>query len=427
MVHLVFVESTRPGIRALEVAKRLGHRVTFVTAHQMDWLFGDADKANLRRHADHLLEISDTHDPDVLTAALRDHAARYPVDAVLSVLHQFVEPSAIAAARLGVRGVSADGVRRARDKARCRDILRDRGIPSVRYRLVRSADEALDALVEIGYPAILKPTTGVGKVLTTMVHDRDEVKEHFAQAGRNYDGLRSGVKEEITLEFVLEEFAQGPLYSLELGVSTHGDYSPFAVLKRKVGRHNPVLELGSTIPGDLSDAQYNAAADYLIDVVKAVGLDVGVFHLEFIYTEGGPRLVEVNPRIAGGAIPDLIRTATGQDLFEYLIRIYAGEPIATRRFSCSGATSHTFIAAYEDCVVRSDLPANWFDPFKARIASGSVDVAAGQTLRKMDGNYDLYGVVRVTAADYAAAVATTEQLRREVEAQLGVKLVEVID
>ncbi|TMQ07827.1 MAG: argininosuccinate lyase 2, partial [Deltaproteobacteria bacterium] len=175
MVHLVFVESTRPGIRALEVAKRLGHRVTFVTAHQMDWLFGDADKANLRRHADHLLEISDTHDPDVLTAALRDHAARYPIDAVLSVLHQFVEPSAIAAARLGVRGVSADGVRRARDKARCRDILRDRGIPSVRYRLVRSADEALDALVEIGYPAILKPTTGVGKVLTTMVHDRDEV------------------------------------------------------------------------------------------------------------------------------------------------------------------------------------------------------------------------------------------------------------
>ena len=161
--------------------------------------------------------------------------------------------------------------------------------------------------------------------------------------------------------------------------------------------------------------------------MKAVGLDVGVFHLEFIYTEDGPRLVEVNPRIAGGAIPDLIRTATGEDLFEYLIRIYAGEPIATRRFSCSGATSHTFIAAYEDCVVRSDLPANWFDPFKARIASGSVDVAAGQALRKMDGNYDLYGVVRVTAADYAAAVATTEQLRREVEAQLGVKLVEVID
>lgn len=427
MANLVFVESTRPGIRALEVAKQLGHHVTYITAHQMDWLLRDADKADLHRHADRVIDTSDSHDPDVLTAVLREHAATQPIDAVLSTLHQFVEPSAIAARRIGVRAVSVEGVRGARDKARCREILRENQIPSVRHRLVRSAQEALDGLGEIGYPAILKPTTGVGKLLTTIIHDERQVVEHFANASRSYEGLRAGVKAELTLEFVLEEFAQGPLYSLEIGVTAHGEYVTFAPLKRKLGKHNPILELGSTIPGDLTDAQYNAAVAYGTRVLKAVGLDLGIFHLEFIYTAEGPRLVEVNPRIAGAGVADLIRTATGADLYEYLVRIYAGEPIGISRLPCTGAASHTYIGALEDCVVREDLPPDWFEPFKARIASGSVDIVAGQVLRRMDGNYDLYGVVRVVADDYATAVRRTEELRCDVEAQLGVKLVEVID
>lgn len=425
MAHLVFVESTRPGVRSLATAKRLGHHVTYVTSHQMDWLFKEEDKANLQSHADSLLRVSNSHDPDLLTDVLMKHAAAQPIDAVLSTLHQFVEPAAIAAQRLGVRGTSPEGIHNARDKARCRAILHNNGIPSVRYSMVRSAEEALEALQYVGYPAILKPTTGVGKVLTTIVHNASQVTEHFANARHSYEGLRAGVKEEIALEFVLEEFAHGPLYSIEFGVSAHQERIPFAILKRKVGKHNPVLELGSTVPSDLTDAQYDAVTDYCASIVKALGLNLGMFHIEFIYTADGPRLVEVNPRIAGGAIPDLIQTATGHDLFEFLIRIYNGERLAVGRLPCRGATSHTFIAALEDCVVRADLSSDWFAPFKARIASGYADIVGGQALRRMDGNYDLYGVVRVNARDYDCAVRETEQLRIEIEQQLGVKLVEV--
>lgn len=427
MAHLVFVESTRPGTRALEVARQLGHRVTFVTSHQMDWLLDEAARATIASQAHRIVEVSDSHDPDVLTEALRRLHGEEPIDAAFSVLHQFVEPTAVAAQRLGVRGTSVAGIHNARDKARCRELLREAGIPSVQHALVRSADEALAALEHIGYPAILKPTTGVGKVLTLRVTEAAQVVAHFAQAARAHAELRPGVREEISLEFVVEEFAHGPLYSVEHGVSAAGEHAAFAILKRKVGKHNPVLELGSTIPSDLSAEQHRAAADYCTEVVKALGLDLGVFHVELIVTAEGPRLVEVNPRIAGGAIPDLIRTATGGDLFEKLVRIYAGERVGVESFPCRGATSHTFIAAYEDCTVRADLPPDWFEPFRARISSGSVDLVGGQVMRKMDGNYDLYGVVRVTASDYPSAIRATEQLRLDVQAQLGVRLVEVVD
>lgn len=427
MTHLLFVESIRVGLRALEVAQRLGHRVTYVTSHQVDWLLTEDDNAARSRHSDLLLEVSDTRDVDVLTEAFRQAGAVHPIDAVISTLHQFVEPSAIAAARLGLRATSVEGIHNAREKVRCRDILRENNIPSARYRMVRSLEEALEALVEVGYPAVIKPTTGVGKVLTAIVHDEEQVRRHFANAAANYEALRAGVKEEVSLEFVIEEFIRGPLYSVELGVSAHGEYIPFAILKRKLGKHNPVLELGSTIPPGLSDAQYDRASEYCTQVVKALGLDLGIFHVELIYTEDGPRLVEVNPRICGAVLPELIRNATGGDMFEYLIRVYLGERIGIERLSCSGSISSMNIAAFENCVVRADLPVDWFEPFKTNIVSNSMNIVAGQALRRMEGNYDNYGVLRVAAGDYASAVQRAEELRLEVEAKLGVKLVEAVD
>lgn len=428
MAHLTFVESIRPGLRALELAKKAGHRVTYVTSHQVDWLLGEEEKAARARFSDLLLEVSDTRDPDVLVEAFKKAGAIEPIDAVLTTLHQYVEPSAVAAARLGLRATSVEGIRNARDKARCRDILRANDIPSVRYRMVRTLDEALAAIAETGYPAVIKPTTGVGKVLTTIAYHEEDVRAHFANAAHNYEALRAGVKEEVTLEFVVEEFIRGSLYSVELGVSAHGEYIPFAILKRKLGKHNPVLEVGSTVPPGLSDEQYDLVSDYCARVVKALGLDLGIFHVEFIYAADGPRLVEVNPRIGGAVIPELIRNATGGDMFDVLLRIYLGERIGIKRFPYGPETISTInVGSFEDCVVRSDLLANWFDAFRGRIISGAVDVVAGQTLRRMGGNYDNLGVFRVAAKDYATAVKRAEELRLEMETVLGVRLVEAVD
>ncbi len=428
MAHLIFVESIRPGMRALQLAQQMGHRVTYVTSHQVDWLLTEEDKALRARHSDALIEVADSRNPDLLEEAFRQAQAAMPVDAVLTTLHQYVEPSAIAAHRLGIRATSVEGIRNARDKARCRDILKAHGIPSVRYRMVRTLEEALEAVKETGYPAVVKPTTGVGKVLTTIAQNEAELRAHFASVAQSYENLRAGVKEEVTLEFVVEEFVRGSLYSVELGVTAHGEYIPFAILKRKLGRHNPILEAGSTIPTGLSDDQYDMVSAYCASVVKALGLDIGIFHVEFIYTADGPRLVEVNPRIGGAVIPELIRNSTGGDMFEVLIRTYLGEKLGIKRFPDGTRTISTInVGAFDDCTVREDLPANWFEPFKAKIVSGAVDVVAGQKLRRMGGNYDNLGVFRVAADDYATAVRRAEELRLEMQKVLGVELVEAVD
>jgi len=427
MSHLVFVEITRPGIQAMEQAVRLGHAVTRLTSHKFDWLLRPQDHEALRRLGCATLSIDDSQHADCVEQGLRRCLEQGPVDAVLSVLQQCVAPASIAAQRTGLRATGARGVLNARDKGRCRDLLRENGIASVRHCVADSAGPACAFAAEIGYPVIVKPATGMGKVLTSIVHDESALRRHFEQAAVRRAGLERGVRDEVSEQFIVEELARGPLYSVELAADTRGVWAALTIVKRKTGRDNPVLEMGSTVPSDLDDARYAQVERYAISVAKALGLDLGIFHVEFIMTSDGPRLVEVNPRIAGGAIPDLVRTATGVDLFELLVRIYVGEPLPMERLPSVAAASHTFLTAREDCVVRADLPSDWFEALRPRLHSGHADIRAGQALRRMDGNYDVYGVVRVSAPSYQQAVAECERLRREIEVVLRVPLVEVGD
>ncbi|MET3134825.1 biotin carboxylase [Oxalobacteraceae bacterium GrIS 1.11] len=425
MAHIVFVETTHLGVQAIEAAKKFGHRVSMITSGQVDWLLTESDKVKLKKLVDHTWHAADTQNADTIQVALLNCGAVAPIDAVLSTLHQCVSATTAAGERLGLRTTSHAGIDNARDKSRCRQLLDKANIASVKHALVFSASEALLALKDIGYPAIIKPRTGMGKLITTFVHDEADALKHFEQAESQFSNLNAGLRSELTLEFIIEELAVGPLYSIEVGATAHGEWIPFAILRRKTGAHNPILEMGSIIPCGLSDHQYDEVADYAIKILKALGLNLGIFHVEFIYTKNGPRLVEVNPRIAGGTIPDLIFAATGSNLFEFLVRIYLGERIGINKLPCKIAASQSLIGLFDDCTVRSDLPTDWFDMISPRLHSGYVDIRAGQTLKKMNTNYETYGVVRTTANNYTEVVEKVNMFYSEVEQVLGVKLIEI--
>jgi biotin carboxylase len=387
-------------------------------------MLDDGDRATIERCVDVVLPCGDTQDPDAIQRALESCLASRPVHGVLTTFALCTAATAIAANRLKLRSTDAKGVLNARDKGRCRELLVEHGIPSVRFGVVRSAVEACAALAQIGYPAVLKPTTGGGKALACMVHGEADVVRHFDQYQAQYERLNVALQSEITPEFIVEEIAQGPLYSIELANDEQGTWAPLAIVRRKTAKHNPVVEMGSTVPSGLSETQYDHAADYVTRVAKALGLRLGIFHIEFIWTADGPRLVEVNPRIAGGPIPDLIRTSTGVNLFELLVRIHVGEPIGYYKLPYHTSAGHSLVGPLDDAVVRADLPEDWFEPFRRRLHSGYANIRAGQALRRMDGNFDIYGVLRVTGASYKDVVTETERLRREVEDVLRIKLVE---
>ncbi|MGW0535099.1 ATP-grasp domain-containing protein [Streptomyces sp. NPDC003032] len=423
MQHLVFVDSSVLGLRAMEYAKERGDSVTLLWSRRYDFMHTPASRARSLALADRAIEVGELHDPQAALGALRAAGvATDGIDAVVATLHMLAGPAARLAESTGARGPSPRAVAAARDKAACRRILDERGLPNVRFAEVTGVEAALTEAADIGYPVVVKPVYGVGKNVTTFARSPKDIELHFQEAGARLDGLEHGFAVDLDDRYIVEEVAVGPLYSVE--VATDGaTCTALVTVRRKLGLGNPVLELGSTVPCGLSPAAERELGDYAVDVCRALGLDLGLFHVEVIGTADGFRLVEVNPRIAGGTVPDVIRAATGRDLFEVLVDLYDGEPLSPDPFPVETAASHTFLAAVEDCVVRDDLPTDWFEAFRPRLHSGSSSIGPGSRLLGMEGNTTTYGVIRVVARDAVRAEAACTEPRAEISELLGFPMV----
>jgi biotin carboxylase len=91
-----------------------------------------------------------------------------------------------------------------------------------------------------------------------------------------------------------------------------------------LGQHPHFVEVGHDYPAPLSAGVERIITRETTRAAKALGLSWGPAHFELRLTSSGPKIIEVNPRLAGGHIPQLVRLATGVDLIAETIRIVRG-------------------------------------------------------------------------------------------------------
>lgn len=168
MQHLVFVDSSVLGLRAMEYAREKGDSVTLLWSSRYDFMHTPASRERALDLADRAIEVTELHDPRAALRALRA-AGVHPdgIDGVIATLHMLAGTAARLAELTGAQGPSLRGVAAARDKAACRRIMDEHGLPNVRYAEVTEAGAALAAAADIGYPVVVKPVCGVGKNVTT--------------------------------------------------------------------------------------------------------------------------------------------------------------------------------------------------------------------------------------------------------------------
>ncbi|MFF7975724.1 ATP-grasp domain-containing protein [Streptomyces sp. NPDC007905] len=415
MSHLLFVETTGLGVQALARAKRSGHTVTYLHCPLYDFTATSAQRREAIQLADHAVPFADPLAGDaVYGAPLASGADPGSVDAVLSTLSY----GAQAAADLAARGTSPAGTLVARDKGERRRILRERGVPSVGFRVVTDAAEALEAAEAIGYPVIVKPVLGIGKAVTSIARDPLAVSAHFAAAAADRDGLTEGMARRLDERYLVEELVSGDLYSLEVAASG-GRLVPLVCASRKVSRENPVLELGCTVPSGLPATDEAALGRYAVEVCRALGFDLGIFHVEVMHTPSSFRLIEVNPWLTGGSLPDTISSVAGVDVFALLVDLFPGGPLPDGPLPVKGSASHSFLAAPQKSTVPALLPDAWFASFLARLHSGYARVGAGDVVPPMRTNFDSFGMLRAVAPTPAEAEAACSAVKADIEGFLG--------
>jgi len=224
-------------------------------------------------------------------------------------------------------------------------------------------------------------------------------------------------------EYIVEQYIEGSLHSAEV-VVRDGQVECFATTTRYRSRHNDLLEMGYSMPSGLSTTRQAQLDTYLQEVFDAVGLQFGLYHVEILFAEDGPYLVEINGRMMGGAGPQIYRTLSGLDAFELLIRLHLDPDVEIDGKAIQQAGTVILIGARDGGHVSSEFTQEKLDALLRRygITFCTLNLQARQSLQKFEGNVSVLGHVIVEGADQASSARKGHEFLLELDELLGVKV-----
>ncbi|MDT0442692.1 ATP-grasp domain-containing protein [Streptomyces johnsoniae] len=289
--------------RMAAAAAGAGHRLCLLTGNRAVYRH---ELARLAPDAPLDIVDVDTHDKAACRAAL---SALPGLSGLINSTDTWSVPAAELAAELGLPGPDPDSVRVLRDKLRVRNLLHERGAGRTRaHAVVPGPGAAVGVLREVGLPAVLKDSAGTSSRNVWLVRDEQRLAAALAEAGERpfIGGLFA------------EPFFAGPVYSAET-LSWAGRTRLLGVLSRQMSPEPHVREEASAFPVGLPGAQARRIEAWADRTLRAAGHLAGFAHVEFVLTENGPELVEINRRIGGALVGEALCLSFGVNVYEAMI------------------------------------------------------------------------------------------------------------
>ncbi|MGX1914114.1 pyridoxal-phosphate dependent enzyme [Streptomyces phaeochromogenes] len=314
---LVFLESntTGTGMLALRTAIRLGFAPVLLAK--------DPGRYPGLAATGCPAAVCDTEDDTAVLAAARRAADGRTIAGATTTSDFYLEHTARLARVLGVPGHAPGTVAACRDKSLTRAALRDAGVPQPAHVVVGDTTDVAAAVARVGLPCVVKPADGSGSQDVRWCADEATA---LAQAARILAVTENVRGQTATGRALVEEFVDGPECSVEM-FCTDGEAVCVGVTRRTTTPLPYFVETGHVFPAGLPSADRAALAESARQALKAVGFERGPAHIELRLTPAGPVVIEINGRLAGGMIPELVRAATGIDLLDQQLRAATRRPL----------------------------------------------------------------------------------------------------
>ena len=318
--HVLVTDASRGS--AIAFIRSLGRRGWRVTA-------ADTDRRSpgfrSRYASDRLVYPAPTVEADAAVAAILEAVRRTDVDVVIPITDEIGLP--LAAARDRFAGLTClalpdpAALAVAHDKAQTMELAERLGVPIPTTRRVATADEAVEAARELGWPVVVKPQ------VSREPRGDGTVEAFTVSYAADPAGLRARVA---TLEgrtgVLLQRWRPGEGHGVEL-LADHG--RPLAAFQHRRLREVPVTGGASSLRESVAlDPVLYGHATRLLAELGWTGLAM----VEFRLTPDGPELMEINGRV-WGSLPLAVRA--GMDFPGRLADLLldgpppATEPVAT--------------------------------------------------------------------------------------------------
>ncbi len=263
--------------------------------------------------ADEFIQI-DTNDREEL---LRIARAKEVDVAITDQSDRTVPILAFLNQQLGLDGIQPETARVFTDKYAMRNALAGSDVRMPRYAEVASVADALKAIEQWGYSAILKPKDSQSSFGVFKVDNETQLRACFA----------ASLKESHDGKILVEEFIEGTEVTVE-GFSLHGQCYVLAISEKEHYSFNPCVARRLVYPPNFDDETLARVRETAEKVVNALGLQDGLSHAEYRMRDGAPYLIEVAARGGGCRIASvIIKHVSGVDAYEMLIRRSLGDEV----------------------------------------------------------------------------------------------------
>lgn len=245
--------------------------------------------------------------------------------AVVPISEYGVPFAARLAERYGVPGATYGAALLLRDKHLLRRVTAAAGIPNPRSVLVGGPDEVKALMAEVGGPVVLKPANRQASIGTKIISDPADVERSWLECLDQDEGDMMPDRP-VPLRMLAERYVRGPEFSVEM--MFQGGRPAFGAVTRKYLFDGPrPVEQGHLHPADIAPELTERLVGDTERVLRAVGMDSGFVHCEWIIEDGVPHLVECAGRMAGDGIIELVMIAWEYDVVGQFYAMMRGRPL----------------------------------------------------------------------------------------------------
>ena len=221
-------------------------------------------------------------------------------------------------AKFGVRmiGATAEAIDKAEDRELFREAMTKIGLPSPRSHQIKTLPQALEALDDIGLPAIIRPSFTLGGTGGGIAYNKAEF----------IDIVERGIDASPTNEVLVEESVLG---WKEFEMEVVRDKNDNCIIVCSIENIDPMgVHTGDSMtvaPAlTLTDKEYQIMRDASLAVLREIGVETGGSNVQFAINPADGRLVviEMNPRVSRSSA--LASKATGFPIAKVAAKLAVG-------------------------------------------------------------------------------------------------------
>ncbi|TWD93208.1 biotin carboxylase [Neobacillus bataviensis] len=320
MRTIVFIETNKSGSsrEAIKAAERLGYFTVLFT--------------NKQRFIHQRTEFPDVHQMILVELSnydeLRENLNQLQqqgkqIKGIFSFVHSYVHLAAVLAEEFCTSIVSTDSIFIMENKVLTRELLK--GHPnSPHYALYNPDDFSIEDFIDQAkdyLPLIVKCPTSAGSKDVMLANNEDQLKLAIQDLLKKHE------------QILLEEYLEGPQYLIEVLVH-NGKVHIVAIIEQQITLFHRFIVTGYCLLPNINQRMYNRIFETVSSILHAFQMRNGACHLEMRLVNGVWKLIEINPRISGGAMNRIIEVGYGINLVEETIQLMLGnEPCLTKKHS----------------------------------------------------------------------------------------------